>query len=231
MGKMYRAPKPKRRSYASYAPRDSRGRIMKKVATSVVSKALKVRGLNTVESKYITELNNTGIMQNTTTWAASSNLINPISQSDAHNGRDGYVIQPVYIQVRGMISCSNGVSGLARVLLIRWDDTAVPSMSDIFESPATPTALPNALFNVEKRKHFKVLYDRSFIVSSLADSAGRHYFKINVNCKSHKPVIYTTGAFSESGMSQGRYYVIYMSNIDATNGPLLDFTNRFYYTG
>jgi len=228
---MYRAPRPKKRRYATYAPRDAKGRVMKKVAQSVVSKALKSRGLKTVEKKYYSEIDNTGIMQNTLTWSASSNLINPISQSDAHDGRDGYQVQPVSIQVKGIISCSNGVSGIARLLLIRWDDSEIPTMADLFESPATAQQLPTVLFDPEQRKNFHVYYDKSWVISSLGDSKGRAVFNINVNCRSHKPVIYTAGAYSESAFTQGRYYLIYMSDVSATNGPVINFSNRFNYTG
>lgn len=202
-----------------------------KVAKKVVDKALKQRGLKTVEPKYYSELGNLGVAQNTTIWAASSNIANPIVQSDQHNGRDGYQIQPVRYEAKGVLSVSNGYSGTARVLFIRWDDTAIPTLADIFESPSTPNSLPTALFNQEKRKHFKVYYDKRFVLSSLADSYGRQLFDIKVNCRSHKPVIYTTGAYSESAFTQGRYYLLYMSDNDATNGPLIEWTQRFFYTG
>lgn len=231
MGKMYRAPRRGRGAYASVAQRDAKGRIMKKVASAVVTKALKTRGLKTVEQKYYSEINNTGIMQNTLTWSASSNILNPLVQSDAHDGRDGYQVQPVNIQVKGIINCSNGVSGIGRVLLVRWDDSDIPSLSDFFESPASALQLPTVLFNREQRKNFKVYYDRSFIISSLADSKGRAVFNINVNCRSHKPVIYTSGAYSESAFTQGRYYLLYFSDVSATNGPVINFSNRFTYTG
>lgn len=202
-----------------------------KVAKKVVDKALKQRGLKSVEPKYYTELNNGGVAQDTTIWAASSNIVNPIAQSDQHNGRDGYQIQPVRFEAKGVISVFNGVSATVRILFIRWDDTAIPSLADIFESPSTPNSLPTALFNEEKRKHFKVYYDKRFVLSSLADSYGRQLFDIKVNCRSHKPVIYTSGAYSESAFTQGRYYLLYMSDVSASNGPLVDWVQRFYYTG
>jgi len=220
--------RPSGRTLSKYRSRQAKAK--NKTVSKLVKKALTRRGLGHYEQKYKTELNNTGVMGNTLVWASSSNVMNEIQQGDGHADRDGFRIQPVRIQARIHVACANGTSALARILIIRWDDTAVPTMADIFESPATSVCAPNAMFNLEKRKMFKVYFDRTFDITSLADADGRRSFNISIDCKSHKECVYTSSLFDVANMTQGRYYILYFSN-QASNGPNIEWTSRFTFTG
>lgn len=219
-----RSPADKVAYYCRY-PKKKRNAKIK----NIVSKALAQRGLNKVEYKYKDELNNSGVASNSGLWASSHNFLNDIIQGDGHSDRDGFEIQPVSLTMKISATCLNGLSAYCRLILIRWDGISAPTaLNDIFTSWTSPLDCTTNLYHVENRSYFKVLMDKRFDISSLADSDGRYICDSYHDLRKHKPCKYTSSITTgDANMTQGRYYLIYF----ATDTVTLNFSNRFKFTG
>lgn len=205
--------------------------MAEKKMAKVVRKELKDRGILRPELKYYTEFANTAVLQDDLIWANHSNFLNPIAQGDAHNQRDGFDIQPIKLEIKIQLQQFSNNVGIARILVIRWEDEDEPILGHIFEDPTSTGLLINCLYNPFWKNSYKILFDKSYpLAGTFNNNTGSIPVDLSINLKNHGLVKYTDNSGTVANVHQGRYYLVYMSDRASAQGPIMNFTNRFYYT-
>lgn len=130
--------------------------------------------------------------QDVTTTMTIQNLTN-IAQGDAMTERIGDKIRLRYVNARGYLkggaSSATNTVYKARILLILWKDdstTNAPTVSQLLEDITDPDSHFN--MDVNKRRKFKVLYDRIYKFQKVGSTAGVINPRIYFHKKFKKPI-------------------------------------------
>lgn len=141
-------------------------------------------------------------------------LINPPAQGDGQNSRDG---DSLYItSLSGKIRVEVGATNThVRLILIQWfedNNVDVPVAADILEDLTTPEL---AQYNIDNKRKFRVLYDRSFLNNSGAvNTLHLSNFMLSGNKIPMKKMQFNAGATT----GVGQFYLLSMgSSADATD--------------
>lgn len=116
------------------------------------------------------------------------------------------------------------LSQVARLMLIRDDannGVNAITMAQLFNDTTADDA-PNWGFNIDNRKRFKVLYDKTFVLQPhTATQATQKIIHINKRYKNGIEQIYNTGtAGTNADINVGAYYILFQT-ADNTTPPFL----------
>lgn len=198
-----------------------------KASQSLVSKVSKLEKqlkLQEGEWKYI----DTVQTSTASVSAGALSLINGCTQGDGPSNREGTQIhiKSIQMRIRTEFNSGDASAGAVRVVLVqdKQANGAAPTVANIY---ATTTAVAvDALRNLDNRKRFKILADRTYIMSPNGDSG----YQDDIYLK--KPIVtqYNSGnAGVVSDISSNSLYILIASD-QAANGPFVAFYARVRFT-
>lgn len=160
--------------------------------------------------------------------AGTLTLLNGCTQGDGPSNREGTQIhiKSIQIRVRTEFNAADASAGPVRFVLVqdKQPNGAAPTVANIYS--VTTAAAIDALRNLDNRKRFKILADRTYVMSQ----NGTPGFQDDIYLK--KPIVtqYNSGnAGVVSDISSNSLYVLIASD-QAVNGPFLAFYARVRFT-
>lgn len=158
-----------------------------------------------------------------------SNL-NTIFAGDANLNRNGNVIKPSFINVRGTIALNPNLRiATARVMLVRdWGAPGgvAPNPNLILDGTYFSTVnAPNAPRYVNQLKRFQVLYDKNFTLANDATNMIRHFdIRVKLGGEIH---FFSTNS---TDWDKGTIYLVLMDdNTTAANYNTVSYVSRLTY--
>lgn len=149
--------------------------------------------------------------------------LNSIAQGDTNNTRDGNIIKPQSLSLKGRIITGADASETVRVLIVKMrnDNGVTPTIGDILETEDTLSP-----YNDSERNRFTVLFDRRFVLHAIIASSNHEVlFSYGNEMTGHTRYVDGAATFETGGI-----YVMTVSTKGTSNFPLLTWTSRFKYT-
>lgn len=160
--------------------------------------------------------------------ASAVQLLNGIARGDEINERAGREVVMRSIQVKGIaaVTVGTGIDQVCRVMIVYDRQTNAAALTAAMVLNAVDTYSPR---NLENRRRFKIMYDRSFVLNASGE-AGSHCM-FNFYRKLNHPVTFNSGdAATVADITTGSMYLICIGNVaaGATDGTCT-FSSRIRY--
>lgn len=160
--------------------------------------------------------------------AGALTLINGCTQGDGPSNREGtqIFIKSIQVRLRSEFNALDASAGPMRFVIIqdKQPNGAAPTVGNIY-STATAGVI-DALRNLDNRKRFKILADRTYVMSQ----NGTPGFQDDIYLKKPITVQYNSGnAGVVSDISSNSVYILVASD-QAANGPFTAFYARVRFT-
>jgi len=159
---------------------------------------------------------------NATATSGNMNILNGLILGDTNGQRDGTSITMTKLEMRGHIY-ANATSNVAHVRFIilydKQNNGATPVTNDFLQSTD-----PDAFRNINNISRFKVLYDKSFVVSTYEPKK----LVKTINLKGKKTNYNTSNGGNAGDIVTGGLWCIYLSDL-AANYPTIDLHCRLWY--
>lgn len=183
---------------------------MEKIAFS----AIKKNDAREVERKYKDLINPSQVVGST---GYLTSLTSTISVGPAFDQRIGMDIKVTSLQLRYTVTFNDPINFM-RVILFRWFDDDVPTISDVLESNVPYSALA---INTLTGKKMQVLHTNLIALSegSVPNTVQEEYFSGNYHCSWDKTI----------NPDHGHFY-LYAITDSSVSGPNLKFYSRVRFT-
>lgn len=166
----------------------------------------------------------------------SVTLLNGCARGNDINQREGREITMKSIQIRGAVSANAQATNdqWARVMIVydRQTNGTAPAVTDVISSSGIC-----GMRNLENRKRFKILMDRTYVINAnytgaatIYSACNNHHF-LEYYRKLDHPVVFNSGsAGAVSDISTGSLYMIRIGSVTAgTAAAAITFCSRVRY--
>lgn len=213
-----------RRRYARRAPKESRWSIYGKATKQLAQDAYK--GVQMVKQLVNTEFDfkdtTTGVSP---TSGGSMTLLNGMTQGDTASSREGNSIRMKSLDLRFYLTNnSTAVNTNTRVMLVH-DKQPNGSTALVTDVLATNNVVSPR--NLDNRKRFKVIYDRTFSLSTAGPSnLNSAFYKKDFN--QHVAFYNASNAGTIADISTGALFLLLLSD-QAVNAPTINYYFRLRF--
>lgn len=181
-------------------------------AAKAVRKVVKKEISKTVETKYV----NVNVVSSVTTTPVIS-FLNTVAQGTTDQTRVGDVIKITSIWMRFLLTVGDTIQ-FVRLILFQWHPGTTPVAGDILQDTSNPT---NSPYNVDAKPSYRILWDRTFPMSTTGDTAVR---VITYNFR--KAIRKTTFFAGSSTSAQENLYLFSASDSGIGPNPTLNLYAR-----
>jgi len=176
-------------------------------------------------SQEVKVFNDPGLSTTADISGSMAGLVTGIVQGTAEDERIGDTIRVSALKMKGYIALGD-TQNRFRLIVLQWHpDSAfeTPSVSKILTTSTTYALGPNSLPNYFQRQKYKILYDKSVVLSADRPEAP---FTCNVYKKRMRPVQFNVGATT----GKNHLYYLIISDSSAAVHPSISFDYQLHYT-
>lgn len=180
-----------------------------------------LRGLINVEFKikdYHLPIASPGVLS-----SGTIQLLNGLAQGDGSTNRDGNQVRFKSLESKTLVS-RNGLDAVFRMIYFidLQTDGAAPTMADVLDTASASGIV--APRNLTHRNRFLILKDVTKVVNTDTPNAVISYFR-KLDLKS----VYTSTGSAIGNMKNHPVFVLYVSDVPATNGPVVESHHRMRF--
>lgn len=209
-------------------PRRSRRSPTTKSASTraIATKALTLAKKNVPEKKF----HDSSALSNPS-WTGDVKVFSTIAQGDTVSQREGVVVRPSHLNIRGTYEANAAAAGtrVVRVIVFQSNTTNGTSLTpdEIIDGASVTNSYEIYTSKTWNSKFkYRSLWDRTMVIEPSSSGKGGYALNINIPGSKLKPIKYQVGS---SNVQSGELGMLVISNT-ASSIPTFNYVSRLIYT-